>query len=257
MGPSLVFEAELRTLWKGFTRLMVQRKLRAPRNQTDVESDVELENDEDNGNDSEIEAKDDDDRDKFKQGKEPMSLELFCKVCSWLLEQGAVDSMFAVCFFVHTWNLACQGHNTARIRLIHMSWNTFDAPQINLEETKTDKLGGGKQQKRRIYSNPFECIIEHIFTLALYLATGFTTNQSRGRKLFPGSASSQASRAVERALQVWYTTEKKCSVLGLTILHVMLFPSSEILPRCNLRLEKSRLFTLGKIIVALLGCLRT
>jgi hypothetical protein len=33
----------------------------------------------------------------------------------------------------------------------------------------------------------------------------------------------------------------------------MLFPSSEILPRCNLRLEKSKLFMLGKIIAVLRG----
>ncbi len=85
MGPSLVFEAELRTLWKGFTRQTIQRKLRAPRNQTDVESDIEVENDEEednDGGDSEIEAEDDADRDEFKQGKEPMSPELFRKVGS-------------------------------------------------------------------------------------------------------------------------------------------------------------------------------
>ncbi len=57
-------------------------------------------------------------------------------------EWGTVDAMFALCFFVHTWNLACQGHNTSRIRLSHliMSWNTFDATQINFKHTKTDKL---------------------------------------------------------------------------------------------------------------------
>jgi hypothetical protein len=79
---ALYLKAELRTLWKGFTRQTIQRKLRAPRNPMDIESDIELKND----GDSEIEAKDDDDRDKFKQGKEPiMSPELFHKVCSWLM----------------------------------------------------------------------------------------------------------------------------------------------------------------------------
>jgi hypothetical protein len=57
---------------------------------------------------------------------------------------GTVDAMFGQCFLVHTWNLTCRGHNTARIRLSHMSWNTFDATQINFKHTKMDKLGGGK-----------------------------------------------------------------------------------------------------------------
>jgi hypothetical protein len=188
MGPSAEFEAELRTLWKGFTRQTIQRKLRAPRMPTaptgeavdagiESEEEIDDENDDD-GADSDVEAEDDDDRDKFKQGKEPMSPELFRKVCSWLIEWGNVDAMFALSFFVHTWNLACRGHNTARIRLSHMSWNTFDSTQINFKHTKTDKLGGGKRQKRSIYSNPFESDINHIFSLALYLATAFTEKQS-------------------------------------------------------------------------------
>jgi hypothetical protein len=78
---------------------------------------------------------------------------------------------------------------------VKIFWNIFDATQINFKHTKTDKLGGGKQQKRSIYLNPFECDIDHV--LALYLATAFTMNQSRGRKLFPGSASSQAGHAAK------------------------------------------------------------
>jgi hypothetical protein len=61
MEPSVEFETELKTLWKGFTRQTIQRKLRDPRIPTDVERDVELENEEeDDDGDSEIEAKDDD-----------------------------------------------------------------------------------------------------------------------------------------------------------------------------------------------------
>jgi hypothetical protein len=114
-----------------------------------IESEEEIndEND-DNGADSNVEAEDDDDRDEYKQGKEPMSPELFCKVCSWLIAWSTVDAMFALSFFVHTWNLACREHNTARIRLSHMSRNTFDSTQINFKHTKTDKLGGGKRQKK-------------------------------------------------------------------------------------------------------------
>jgi hypothetical protein len=147
--------------------------------------------DEEDGAESAIEAKkDDDDHNEFKQGKEPMSPELFCKVCSWLIAWGMGDAMFALCSFVHTWNLACQGHNTARIRLSHMTGSTFDSTQRNFKHTKTDKLGGGKQQKRSI-------CINHVYMLVLYVATAFTKNQSRGQKLFPGSAISQSSRAAK------------------------------------------------------------
>jgi hypothetical protein len=127
---------------------------------------------------------------------------------------GMVDGILALCFLVHTWNLACQGHNTARIRLSHMSWNPFDATQINFKQTKMDKLGGGKQQKRSVYSNPFECDIYHVFMLALYLATAFMEKQSRGHKLFPGSASSQSSRAVNILKRVLKENKDKVLPMG-------------------------------------------
>jgi hypothetical protein len=153
MGPDAVFDAELKTLWKGFTRQTIQQKLwaaPAPRNPTpaDVESNSDVDDkhmgDKEQYNDTDIEAEEDDERDEFKQAKEPMSPELFRKICSWLMAWGTVDGIFALCFLVHTWNLACcQGHNTARIRFSHMSWNTFDATQMNFKHTKTDKLDGG------------------------------------------------------------------------------------------------------------------
>jgi hypothetical protein len=74
-----------------------------------------------------------------------------------------------------------------------MSWTTFDTTQINSKHLKTDKLGGGKPQERSVHSNHFKYEIDHVFTLVLYLATGFIGNQSRGQKLFPGSASNQSS----------------------------------------------------------------
>jgi hypothetical protein len=164
MGPNAEFESELRTLCKGFTQQTIQQKQQAPRIPTTpageaVDAGIESKeesNDEndDDGADSDVEAKDDDDRDEFKQGKEPMSPELFGKVCSWLIEWGTVDAMFALSFFVHTWNLACRRHHTARIRLSHMSWNMFDSTQMNFKHTKTDKLGGGKREKRSIYFFP-------------------------------------------------------------------------------------------------------
>jgi hypothetical protein len=62
--------------------------------------------DEEDDGDSEIEAEEDDDHDKIKQGKKPMSPEVFHKICSWLMSWGPVDAMFTLCFLVHTWNIA-------------------------------------------------------------------------------------------------------------------------------------------------------
>jgi hypothetical protein len=65
---------------------MIQQKLRAPKRTAEAPAgDIAIESDIEMDSDSEIEAVDDDNRDKFKQGKEPMSPELFCKICSWLM----------------------------------------------------------------------------------------------------------------------------------------------------------------------------
>jgi hypothetical protein len=42
----------------------------------------------------------DDNRDEFKEGKEPMSPELFCCVCKWLVEWGNSDGIFAALFIM-------------------------------------------------------------------------------------------------------------------------------------------------------------
>eukprot|EP00978_Attheya_sp_CCMP212_P040298 scaffold218421_cov43-Attheya_sp.AAC.1 len=85
-----------------------------------------------------------------------------------------------------------------------MTWNIFDAANINFRHTKTEKHKEVKRKKRAIYSNPFEYCIDFPFLLGLYFATNFSFKQSRGRKLFPGSAKSVAERAsdiLERILK--------------------------------------------------------
>jgi hypothetical protein len=110
MGPNAGFDAKLKTLWKGFTRQTIQQKLRtapAPRNpmatrpseqaDDESESNVNVNVDEEDG-DSDIEAEEDDNHDEFKQGKKPMSPELFHKVFSWLMALGTFDAMFTAVF---------------------------------------------------------------------------------------------------------------------------------------------------------------
>ena len=58
---------------------------------------------------------DDDDRDEFKEGKVPMTPELFRKVCMWLLVQwGIIEGIFGALFLVLTWNLDTQRQQSCK-----------------------------------------------------------------------------------------------------------------------------------------------
>jgi hypothetical protein len=43
---------------------------------------------------------DDDDSDEFKEGKDPMSPELYHSICKWLLEWGTLEGIFGALFIV-------------------------------------------------------------------------------------------------------------------------------------------------------------
>ena len=57
-----------------------------------------------------------------KEGKDPMSVDLYKKLCGWLLDWNTNDGVFGHCFLVLTWNLSCRAHNTANIRLCEIEW---------------------------------------------------------------------------------------------------------------------------------------
>jgi hypothetical protein len=188
-GHSQDFEDELSALWKGFLRKNTKRKTRRQPQEDDGNDD------DSSDSESEIDSDEEqDDHEEFKEGKDPMSPELYRKVCKWLVEWGTLEGIFAALFIVMTWNLVCRGNNTAKVRFSHMSWNIFDAMGVNFRHTKTQQMGEAKRQKRNLYSNPFEECIDFTFLLGLYLATNFSSSQARGKKLFPGSSKSQSAR---------------------------------------------------------------
>ena len=77
-----------------------------------------------------------------KEGKDPMSMDLYKKLCGWLLDWNTNDGVFGHCFLVLTWNLSCRAHNTANIRLCEIEWgSTFDEFEIYFAHMKT---GQGK-----------------------------------------------------------------------------------------------------------------
>jgi hypothetical protein len=193
--PSL-FADELAVAWRGFTPTLAKgtnddrQQTRNAGNNTDDG----LDDDDDSA--LSIDDDDDDDRDDFKEGKEPMSPELYRHLCEWALRLGTGEGVFLAAFLVWTWNLCCRGHNTARIRFSHISWAGSDSLGVFFRHTKSDETGDSKHQKRHLYSNPFEPCIDICFVTALYLSCCFQNNQTRGRsKLFPGDAQAQSKRA--------------------------------------------------------------
>jgi hypothetical protein len=211
------FEQKMKVLWKGFSRLTSnennnQRKQRKRRrtanNQTDESAPNEAANVNDDSSDSESEAEiggdEEDDRNFFQEGKSPMTTELYESLCRWLMEWGTVEGIFATCFLVFTWHLACRSNNTGKIKTSHMQWTYFDALHVRFRHTKTQKHGEARRHKRACYSNPFRAVIDLPFVLGLYLATAFNTQQKRGMRLFPGGHKSQSARMgnlLKKALQ--------------------------------------------------------
>jgi hypothetical protein len=62
------------------------------------------------------------------EGKEPLSIELYKFLCGWLLDYGMSDGVFAFCYLVFTWNIACRVGNIARILFQDVTWaESFDS----------------------------------------------------------------------------------------------------------------------------------
>jgi hypothetical protein len=73
----------------------------------------------------------DDDDGPSKEGKVALSIELYKSICGWLLDFGTQDGIFAYCYLVLTWNLACRAGNTSRILYRDVTWTeSFDSFSI-------------------------------------------------------------------------------------------------------------------------------
>lgn len=49
---------------------------------------------------------------KVREGKDPMTYELYQLVCQWFINLGTDDGIWAHLFLVLTWNLVCRVNNT-------------------------------------------------------------------------------------------------------------------------------------------------
>jgi len=59
---------------------------------------------------------------RITTGKLPLSFELYCEICQWMLEDTSAAGRFAHLFLVLSWNLACRSSNTTTIHYHHLSW---------------------------------------------------------------------------------------------------------------------------------------
>ena len=228
------FDTKLEQYWTGFIRGLSeetftarqrssqkkkQRLTPAPvHNDSPSAADKSIKSNDDSSlseaeDDSSGDEYDDDDRDLFREGKIPMTPELFRHVCRWFLEWRSVEGILCACFVAITWHLACRSYNTARIRYSHITWLVFDAMHVRFRHTKSQQHGQARRYKRACYSNPFEWYIDMPFLLGLYLATSFNTVQRRGMRLFPGGGKSQSSRVTNHFKRL--LKEHEDEVLGM------------------------------------------
>ncbi len=121
------------------------------------------------------------------EGKAAMSVELYKFLCGCFMRKGTIDGVFAHCFLVLSWNLACRSQNTSLIRFQDVSWLlSFDAFEIYFAHTKTDQLGDDAKYPRHLFANPLSPTICPVLSLALYFSCCFNTPVVPQDKLFPG-----------------------------------------------------------------------
>lgn len=126
-----------------------------------------------------------------REGRLNMSTILYKQLAELFLGFGTEEGVFAHCYLIISWNLACRCNNTARIKFSQISWNTyFDAYSIMFATTKTDQLGDAAKYPRHIYANPFQPAICPVLALAIYLTTSFggIAQIPNNGFLFPGEA---------------------------------------------------------------------
>jgi len=133
-------------------------------------------------------------RRSVKEGKEPMSPELYAKLCEWFFNWGTIDGMFCLCYLVLSWNLMCRTTNTAHIQFSHIFCNTFDSIQIHFSHSKSDQGGDEAKYGRHLYANPSSPLTCPFFALGSYLSISFNSQQTLDNLLFPGKRGSQEER---------------------------------------------------------------
>ena len=141
-------------------------------------------------------------------------MDLYKKLCGWLLDWNTSDGVFGHCFLVLTWNLSCRAHNTANIWLCEIEWgSTFDAFEIYFAHMKTDQTGDEAKYSHHLYANPCCPLICPVLSLAFYFSCCCNLPQSGQSQLFPGR--DQYQRFSEMISHLIRDHEAEVSELGV------------------------------------------
>ena len=71
-----------------------------------------------------------------------MSVQMYQSFCKWFLEWGTLNGVFAQCFLVLLWNLACWLQNIVMIWMDQIYWSScFDCFAIRFGHMKNDQTG--------------------------------------------------------------------------------------------------------------------
>lgn len=105
--------------------------------------------------------------------KSAMSVQLFRSMCGWFLDYETVDGIFALCFLVLTWNLACCVNNTACIKFSDVNWKEFDCYSVTFSHSKTDQVGDDARYPRHIFENHVDPLICPVLALSFHLSCCF------------------------------------------------------------------------------------
>ena len=141
-------------------------------------------------------------------------MDLYKKLCGWLLDWNTNDGVFGHCFLVLTWNLSRRTHNTANIWLCEIEWgSTFDAFEIYFAHMKTDQTGDEAKYSHHLYANPCCPLICPVLSLAFYFSCCCNLSQSGESRLFPGW--DQYQRFSEMLSRLIQDHEAEVSELGV------------------------------------------
>ena len=207
------FNSELGNLYRGFYRnITFQRQIRRRHQQEQQQQEVDGNEDGDDGQDNPnlplgVE------RENYKEGKDPMSVDLYQRLARWFIEWNTTDGIWGFCFLVLTWNLACRANNTALISVSQVAWaSSFDSFEIVFGHTKMGQSGDDAKYPRHLYANPKNPLSCPVFALALYFSTCFNTPLVNDSLLFPGN--DQYQRFSKMLVRMLNEHEEEVSNLG-------------------------------------------
>ena len=87
---------------------------------------------------------------EVREGKDPMTFQLYRLVSLWMIELGSDDGIWGHLFLVLTWNLMCRVNNTSQICLCYMEW-ADDALRIYFANSKTDRFNTAVESNSRLF----------------------------------------------------------------------------------------------------------